>query len=221
MRGIATGANEFFFLTLRRANELCLPGEFLLPAVGRTRDVAGDEITPDTLKLFDESGRPTLLFSPSGRPVELFPEAMREYLKEGEALGLPRRSLIATRRPWYKMEVRPAPPLLFAYLGRRNARFIRNYAGVLPLTGFLCVYPNDDSPAYTEKLWQALRHEETIKNLRLVGKSYGAGAIKVEPRSLEKLPIPKDVLQECGLPFDCGRAIKQQVQSSQGALFVA
>lgn len=34
-RGIATGANEFFFLTADRAAELGIPDEFLIPAVGR------------------------------------------------------------------------------------------------------------------------------------------------------------------------------------------
>ena len=35
--------------------------------------------------------------------------------------------------------------------------------------------------------------------LRLVGKSYGGGAIKVEPRALERLPLPPDVVAEVGL----------------------
>ena len=201
MRGIATGANEFFYLTRKQAADYNLPAKFLLPAVGRTRDVIGDEITSETLKSLDGSGRPTLLFSPTGEPAENFPEAMRNYLKEGEALGLHKRTLIATRRPWYKMEVRPAPALLFAYLGRRNARFIRNYAGVLPLTGFLCIYPNVNDPSYADKLWKILRHPSTIENLTLVGKSYGAGAIKVEPRGLEKLPLLKEVVYESEIPI--------------------
>jgi hypothetical protein len=95
------------------------------------------------------------------------------------------------------MERRVAPPFLFAYLGRRSARFIRNTARVIPLTGFLCVYPHADDDVSIEKLWQILRHPEIIFNLSLVGKSYGDGAIKVEPRALEKLPLPADV--ESGL----------------------
>jgi hypothetical protein len=34
----------------------------------------------------------------------------------------------------------------------------------------------------------------------MIGKSYGDGAIKVEPRSLEKLPIPDSVIEQSGLP---------------------
>jgi hypothetical protein len=197
MRGIATGANDFFFLTRQQASDLEIPDEFLVPAIGRTRDLEGDEISLETLRELDSRGRPTLLFAPDGRPVNSFPRSVQNYLLRGEEMNLHRKPLIATRRPWYKMERRVAPPFLFAYLGRRSARFIRNTARVIPLTGFLCVYPHADDDVSIEKLWQILRHPEIIFNLSLVGKSYGDGAIKVEPRALEKLPLPADV--ESGL----------------------
>lgn len=199
MRGIATGANEFFFLTVEQAQALKLPDEFLVPAVGRTRDVTTDEVTDDTLRRLVNSGRPTLLFAPDGRTLDGFPPPVRDYLKQGEAMSIHQRTLIATRRPWYKMESRTPPPFLFAYLGRRSARFIRNRAGVLPLTGFLCVYPRHDDPAFIDKLWQVFQHPATIANLPLVGKSYGSGAIKVEPRALEKLPLPAAVVESARL----------------------
>jgi hypothetical protein len=196
LRGIATGANEFFFLTRSQAATLRIPDEFLIPAIGRTRDVTEEEITSKTLEALDATGRPTFLFSPDGRPLNAFPKAVREYLRHGEELGLPRRPLIASRQPWYKMETRQPPPFLFAYLGRRNARFIRNRDGILPLTGFLCVYPRSNEPESVDRLGRALRHPETIANLRLVGKSYGQGCIKVEPRALERLPLTSAVTME-------------------------
>ena len=187
-RGIATGANDFFFLTKDAARKARLPRELLLPAIGRTRDVSRDAITPATLRDLDARGRPTLLFSPSGGAYQS--PAVSAYLRRGRRLGLPQRALIRTRNPWYKMETRAVPPFLFAYLGRRRARFIRNAAGVVPLTGFLCVYPHRTSPRHLARLWRILSDPQTVENLRLVGKSYGAGAIKVEPRALERLPIP-------------------------------
>jgi adenine-specific DNA-methyltransferase len=199
LRGIATGANQFFFLTAQQAAALEIPDEFLIPAIGRTRDVSGDEVTIETMRTLEARGRPTLLFSPDGRPIHEFPPAVRAYLRRGEAMGLDKKPLLATRRPWYKMEVRPVPPILFAYLGRRNARFIRNLAGVVPLTGFLCVYPHRRDAAFVDQLWEVLRHPETIANLSLIGKSYGAGAIKVEPRALEQLPLSSLVASKAGL----------------------
>lgn len=198
MRGVATGANRFFFLTRRQAEDLRIPPQFLLPAVGRTRDVPDDKVTPDTLRQLDSRGRPTLLFAPDGRAIEDFPRAVRSYLEQGEAMKLNDKPLIATRRPWYKMEARLAPPILFAYLGRRSARFIRNLARVVPLTGFLCIYPRGSDPDDVDRLWEVLQHPETLENLELVGKSYGDGAIKVEPRALERLPLPAAVMDKTG-----------------------
>ncbi|MBO0726504.1 MAG: N-6 DNA methylase [Blastocatellia bacterium] len=199
MRGIATGANDFFFLTRQRANELKIPTEMLLPAIGRARDAVTEEITQDTLRQLEAADRPTLLFTPDGREFDDFPEAARDYLRQGRDAELYKRPLIAMRRPWYKMEIRKPPPLLFAYLGHRKTRFIRNLAGVMPLTSFLCVYPHREDADSIDRLWQALKHPDTTKNLALVGKSYGSGAIKVEPRALERLPIPRHVVAELSL----------------------
>lgn len=199
MRGIATGANDFFFLTPEQAARLDIPEEYFIQAIGRTRDVIGDEITLATMKHLEEKGRPTRLFSPPVRKIDSYPDGVRKYLEYGERIGLPLRPLIATRRPWYRMEVRQPPPILFAYLGRRSARFVRNYSGVVPLTAFLCVFPKNRDPEFLEKLWLALKNPKTIENLCLVGKSYGSGAIKVEPRALEQLPVPAEVLAEAGL----------------------
>jgi hypothetical protein len=151
-RGIATGANAFFFLTKDQARAAGLPPSVLLPAIGRTRDVDGDVLTRRQMASLDTAGRPTLLFAPRGSTSR----AVGKYLRIGERLGLPRRALLRTRAPWHRMETREVPPILFAYLGRRRARFIRNEAGVVPLTGFLCVYPRDTSPRGLERLWRIL-----------------------------------------------------------------
>lgn len=199
MRGVATGANEYFFLTQSQARELRISEEFLRLAVGRTRDVDSAELTAESMVALSARGRPTLLFSPDGRAMNDFPESVQEYLNKGEMLDFSSRTLIATRRPWYKMESRMPPPFLFAYLGRRNVRFIRNLVGAIPLTGFLCVYPKNPASEHIEKLWQLFKHPEILDGLASVGKSYGGGAIKVEPRSLERLPIPKRLLEQFGL----------------------
>ena len=198
MRGIATGANEFFFVTRAQAYELEIPSKFFIPAIGRTRDVETEIITPATLDKLDAKGRPTLLLSLDGG-AERLPVALRTHIERGEAEGLHLRALIKTRRPWYKMETRAIPPILFAYLGRRSVRFIRNRAGIVPLTGFLCLYPHNCEEASIERLWQLLRRPDVVDNLAKIGKFYGDGAIKVEPRSLENLPLPADIIERSGL----------------------
>lgn len=194
MRGVASGDNSYFLLTRSRASELGIPDEFLKTAIARTRDVNGNVITYETIEYLNNTGRPTLLFCPDGRPIDLFPIQVRKYLQYGEDIGLPNKPLIKQRNPWYKMEKRRIPEFLFAYLGRRNARFIRNLAHVIPLNGFLCVYSNSDDPKFIDSLWEILQDEKTISNLHLIGKTYGQGSIKVEPRALERLPLSQSIL---------------------------
>lgn len=201
-RGVATGANDFFFLTLDQIRTLNLPENYFRLAVGRTRDIEGNILDEQTIRLLHSKGRPSWLLQLDGNSIESFPDTLQKYLYFGESLKIHQRPLIAQRSPWYKMEIRHPPPFLFAYLGRRNTRFIRNLAQAIPLTSFLCVYPNPTlSPEAVEKLWLVLQHPQVLNGLALVGKSYGSGAIKVEPRALELLPIPTKILDMVGLQF--------------------
>ncbi|MGO8678486.1 MAG: Eco57I restriction-modification methylase domain-containing protein [Limisphaerales bacterium] len=199
VRGIATGANEIFFLTSSQIRRHGLERRFFRRAIGRTRDCPAAVLRARDMAALDRAGRPTWLLSLDGAPKSLLPPPLRAYLVEAERAGLAARPLIATRRPWYRMEHRPTPALLFAYLGRRDCRFVLNEAGVVPLTCFLCVYPRDQDPRHVRRLWRALNDPATLANLPYVGKSYGGGAIKAEPRQLEALELPPEVIKEYGL----------------------
>ncbi len=199
MRGIATGDNDYFFMTEERAAELGIPSRFFVPAIGRMRDVQNEPFTREDLNRLEKEGRPTRLLSLGAEPREMLPAAVERYLAKGEAEGLPESILIATRNPWWRMERRDPPAFFFAYLGRRSVRFIRNETSAVPLTCLLCIYPHSTDPSQVERLWKVLSDPRTISNLRLVGKSYGDGALKVEPRALQQLPIPDEVLEEAGL----------------------
>lgn len=199
MRGIATGANEFFFLTGQQIAERGLVASYFIRAIGRTRDCPGDILRTVHLATLEARGRPTWLLNLDATAKEQLPLSLRSYLEAGEKQRLHERALIRTRRPWYKMEHRTPPQILFAYLGRRDCRFILNEARVVPLTGFLCVYPWDSRSEAVRRLWRALNHPATLQNLAFAGKSYGGGALKVEPRQLETLAIPATVLNEVGL----------------------
>lgn len=171
---------------------------FYVALVARaTVQVIGLRITEDRLSELEKAGRPTWLLNLPDTPQDQLPNAVQRYLWIGENQGLPDRALIKSRRSWYRMEQRKAPPLLFAYLGRRLSRFILNEAGIVPLTGFLCVYPKPGIDVHA--LWRVLNDAAVIEGLSRVGKSYGDGAIKVEPRSLEQLAIPCSILKNLGI----------------------
>lgn len=198
MRGIATGATEFFFLTEEQIKANGLSFDFFLRSVGRTRDVQSDQLTLADLEALEKSGRPTWLLS-IGQPYDTLPAAMKTYLQKGLELGFPERALIKPRNPWYKTEKRAIPEMLFAYLGRRNTRFIKNEAGVVPLHCLHCVYTYSKASKQVENLWKVLNHPDTLANLSYVSKSYGSGALKAEPQNLKNLSLPEHLVKHFGL----------------------
>ncbi len=202
VRGIATGCNEFFFLNSAQIAAHNLPHTAFVRAVGRGRDISSEVLTQEHVDKLDAAGHPTFLLSLNALPPKMFTGAIQKYLEYGRNLGLPERSLIKQRSTWYHMEQRKTPSWLFAYLGRRNCRFVLNNTGIVPLTGFLCVYEKVPGKFSREKLSEVLNHPATIANLPLVAKSYGGGALKVEPRQLERLPIPLSVIREQGIEMD-------------------
>lgn len=199
MRGVATGCNDFFFLNSAQIKQHNLPFSAFIRAIGKTRDISSEIVTQHDLLKLDQQGQPTYLLFLNSCENPYSIKSIKTYLEQGVTLGLPERSLIKQRSLWYRMETRQPPPWLFAYLGRRNCRFIRNEADVVPLTGFLCVYERYPGLFTPEVISKVLNHPATLANLSLVGKNYGGGALKVEPRQLDRLLIPLQVAQEFGL----------------------
>ncbi len=202
VRGIATGANEFFVLSTQQVKQYSLE-PYVVRTLQRNReiqDIVLDEFRWQTLS--SEGKRVWLLYLNSD-DVSAHP-ALRSYLAEGEARGYHRRGLMQTRRKWYAMEQRDIPAIFFTILTRGNPRFILNRAGVRPLNMFSLIYPNRyvTGAGATELLWALLNSTFSISRLPSVSRTYGGNTLKVEPRELDNLPVinplalPDDVRQK-------------------------
>jgi hypothetical protein len=105
------------------------PGQILPVAMNAMRDARFNHKP----RLNQKDGRILQTVEDSGGAIQheiVLTDSLQLY--KLRHFGLPKRPLISTRRPWFKMEQREVPPILFAYLGRRNTRFILNEAGILP-----------------------------------------------------------------------------------------
>ncbi len=144
VRGIATGANEFFALPTHQVKQQSLE-PYVVRTLQRNReiqDIILDE--PGWQALSDQGRRVWLLYLNSDEPRDqrAGTKQLRAYLANGEARGYNQRSLVQTRKKWYAMEQRAVPPIFFTILTRGNPRFILNLAGVRPLNMFSLIYPN-------------------------------------------------------------------------------
>jgi hypothetical protein len=189
VRGIATGANEFFALPASLVHQQALE-PFVVRTLQRNREVQATVLEEaDWQTLADEGKRVWLLYL-NGEDIHGHPQ-LTAYLAEGEAQGYHRRSLVRTRRKWYMMEQRAVPPIFFTILTRGNPRFILNRAGVRPLNMFSLIYPNRQvlQADAIEILWALLNSSFSLSRLHSVSRTYGGNTLKVEPRELDNLPV--------------------------------
>jgi adenine-specific DNA-methyltransferase len=190
VRGIATGANDFFVLSDSDVAEWGLEQAHLRPVLTKTREAPGYVFSRADFDRLGRVGKKRWLLYLREPATPSTPEA--RYVQHGEARGLHERSLVKTRPFWYAMEQRDPAPIYFTYLSRQQSRFIHNQANVLALNVFLCIYP---TPAISQdetmlKALLALLNSLVAKDsLRYVGRTYGGDTIKVEPREMDRLPI--------------------------------
>jgi len=187
VRGIATGANDFFVLSNETVNRHALARE-VVPTVHRNREVRDLVLDSKGWQALSEAGRRVWLLYLNGEEPE---PHVRDYIAQGEARGFHLRSLVRKRRRWYAMERREVPAIFFTLLTRGNPRFILNRAGVRPINMFLLIYPDRrivDGGA-VELLWALLNSTFSISRLHSISRTYGGNTLKVEPREMDNLPV--------------------------------
>jgi adenine-specific DNA-methyltransferase len=185
-RGIATGSNDFFLLSVAKAKQLGLRSKSLIPCVGRAADVEGLIFTNDDLKELDSRGVKTQLVVFEGELTT----AEERYVREGEKQGLPSRYLLKVRAPWYSMEkVKPAP-IWAAVFGRGTLKFVHNAAQVRSLTNFHGVYPIKNDLHFVRALTFCLNSPIVTAGSATETRHYGGGLRKFEPNDLKAILVP-------------------------------
>lgn len=189
VRGIATGANEFFSLPASLVDQYNLES-YVVRTLQRNRDIQDILLDESHWQDMAKQGKPVWLLYLNGDEIRSR-SLLQTYLAKGEAQGYSNRSLVQTRRKWYAMEHREIPAIFFTILTRGNPRFILNKAEVRPLNMFSLIYPNHWilDAGLTEILWVLLNCNFSTSQLHSVSRTYGGKTLKVEPRELDNLPV--------------------------------
>jgi len=202
-RGISTGANSFFVINDELAKDLgVLDKTTYLKKIMPTK-IAKERIKvvfdhDDWQSLRNEGKSCWLLSLPAKTAENDLPSRIRQYLREGERLGVHRTPTCMNRKPWYSIRIPQAPDLFFTYISRGFPKFAYNKAQVHNLTNLLGVYLK--SPAapfdyHMQELAELLNVElADWINRKAVGRMYKGGIIKFEPRDLEKMPVSSTAL---------------------------
>lgn len=189
-RGMATGSNEFFVLSQSVVDEWGIEAAYLLPVVASARDLPDDDLTVEAWEALRDRGRPCWVLAVN-EPLEALKDTnVRRYLEHGVERGVHERFNCRTRNPWYKPENVAPPEIIITYMNRGRTRFVRNSAGCRVMSVFLNGFVRD--PAIdVQSLLGALNAAETSVLVEKLGRTYGGGLGKIEPRELSALPVPE------------------------------
>jgi adenine-specific DNA-methyltransferase len=185
VRGIATGANEYFTFSKSKANNYGINEKYLLPCICKAVDVKDNFFTKDNFHSLVNSDRQTFLLNAIGSKDE----NVLKYIELGEKSGIDKKYLTSCRNPWYSLENRPPSPIWVSVFNRSGLKFIRNEANISNLTTFHCVYPVQNSlfdNVNLDVLFAYLLTDVAREIFEDNCREYGNGLQKFEPNDLNK-----------------------------------
>ena len=183
VRGIATGANEYFTFNKEKAKKHRIEKTNLLSCITRSKDITTPFFTSHDFSILKENNANVYIFNGT---VNSDNKEVISYIEVGEEKEINKRFLTSKRNPWYSLENRPPSPIWVGVFNRSGLKFIRNEAGISNLTTFHCIYPtkslfnNLDIDLLFAYLLTDVAQQIFDDNRR----EYGDGLKKFEPNDL-------------------------------------
>ena len=186
--GAVTGNNKFFSLTVAEAaeNGLCESDVIRISPPG-TRHLRGLTFTKSVWKQLAKDGTQCLLLYPKDEPSK----AASKYITEAEQTGVAKTYKCRVRKPWWRVPLVETPDLFLTYMNHDRPRLVSNAAKVQILNS---IYGVRLAPRRKqlgrEVLPVACLNSITLLGAEIVGRAYGGGLLKMEPREADRLPLP-------------------------------
>jgi adenine-specific DNA methylase len=186
--GMVTGNNRYFAVSPARAKELRLRSSETLPlsppGSSHLRGLTFSDLAWKELGLGD---RATLLFRPSAAPSS----AGAAYIEAGEALNVHKAYKCRVRTPWWRVPLVEPADLLLTYMNADTPRLCANRARVHHLNSVHGLYLKDGMVrAGMDLLPIAALNSMTLLGAETLGRAYGGGILKLEPKEADLLPVP-------------------------------
>ena len=187
--GAVTGNNKYFTLTARHADELGLKKADLLPiSPPGSRHLRGLTFTKRAWTELTHDDARSLLLYPQNDSLS---EPTQRYLNSGVALGVDRAYKCQVRKPWWRVPLVPVPDLFLTYMDHFCPRLITNEAKVRHLNSLYGVRLNSDRRDLGRELLPlSSLNTLTLLGSEMLGRSYGGGILKLEPKEADQLPLP-------------------------------
>ena len=186
--GAVTGNNGYFAMSKRLLQELDLPrSEVVRISPPGSTHLRSLSLSRRQWEDLGASGARTYLFRPG---VDPSPAAQR-YIHQGIAAGVDRAYKCRVRTPRWRPPVLAPPDLFLTYMNAAFPQLASNPSRLRHLNSVHGVYLRPEVAALgTEILPLACLNSVTLLGAEAVGRSYGGGMLKLEPKEADLLPVP-------------------------------
>ncbi|WIM71000.1 Eco57I restriction-modification methylase domain-containing protein [Corynebacterium suedekumii] len=181
--GIVTGNNKYFALSPQRVKQVGLArSETLLLSPPGSAHLRGLELTTKQLQRLGQEGKSTRLFHPS----EHHSEAAAAYIQAGHDTGVDTAYKCRVRKTWYQVPLIAPADLLLTCMNADTPRLTTNEAKAYHLNSVHGVYLADQYQELGRELLPlASLNSITLMHAEIVGRAYGGGVLKLEPREAD------------------------------------
>ncbi len=196
--GAVTGNNAWFSLGFEEAARLGLAMDDLrrISPPG-SRHLKGLEFDRRAWEHLAAEGAACFLFDPRDDTDA----AVRRRIEAGRQCGVETAYKCRVRSPWWRVPVGAVPDLLLTYMNQDRPRLLTNDARVHILNS---VYGVTLRPGLLrlgrEMLPLAFLNSFSLLGAEMVGRSYGGGLLKLEPREADMLPVPSPATLRAASP---------------------
>jgi len=189
--GMVTGNNKYFTLSPQRVKELGLrPKELLNVSPPGSAHLRGLTLSKAKMKKLGMEGSAIHLFYPTDPPST---EAAA-YIAAGHGTGVDTAYKCRVRKTWYRVPLLPAADLLLTCMNADTPRITANAAGARHLNSVHGIYRADQYRKLgADLLPLASLNSVTLLHAEMVGRAYGGGILKIEPKEADiwAMPSPK------------------------------
>lgn len=183
MRGIATGANDYFKFNREKTKIFNIPKECLLPCITASKYVSTPFFTKKDFQDLEKNNKYIYLIDACANDTDV---NIQNYIEVGKEQFIHKRYLTSKRTPWFSLENRLPAPIWVGVFNRNGLKFIRNEANIHNLTTFHCIYPNQNlsNTISIDLLFAYLLTDIAKQILDDNRREYGGGLRKFEPNDL-------------------------------------
>lgn len=187
--GNVTGNNGYFALTAEQVGKLKLGARDLLKiSPPGSRHLKGLTFTEKAWKEMASRGGRCYMFAPQSEEPSA---AARAYIRDGEKKKVQQAYKCSNRTPWWRVPQVAKPDILFSYMNHDHPRLITNDAGISILNSLYGIKLKDQLRNTGKSLLPiACLNSLTLLGSEVVGRAYGGGLLKHEPREADLLPTP-------------------------------